>query len=140
MNDVIEIAASFAECCIVVRLCNGFLGFKSENLKWSKSGVFFILLALNNVFLGQMEGFENISIGVLLFLSLVYSFVFLKGKIWEKLLVSVIPTVTALPINLIIINGLSALAGNDRTAVMPGGSMRLLGLLLSKIKIGRAHV
>lgn len=133
MNDVIEIAASFAECCIVVRLCNGFLGFKSENLKWSKSGVFFILLALNNVFLGQMEGFENISIGVLLFLSLVYSFVFLKGKIWEKLLVSVIPTVTALPINLIIINGLSALAGNDRTAVMPGGSMRLLGLLLSKI-------
>lgn len=133
MNDIIEIAASLAECCIFVRLCNGFLGFKSEKLKWLKSGVFFILFALNDVFLGQLEGFENISIGILLFLFLVYSFVFLKGKIWEKLLVTVIPTITALPISLLVINTLSMLACNDRAAVMPGGSMRLLVLFLTKI-------
>lgn len=133
MNNIVEIAASLAECCIVVRLCNGFLGFKSDDLKWIKSGVLFILFALNNVFLSQLDGFENISIGILLFLSLVYSFVFLKGKIWEKLLVSIIPAITELPINLIIINTLSMLAGNDRSAVMPGGSMRFLGLLMSKI-------
>lgn len=133
MNDIIEIAASLAECCIFVRLCNGFLGFKNEKMKWLKSGVFFILFALNDVFLGQLNGFENIAIGILLFLSFVYSCVFLKGKIWEKLLVSVIPTITELPINLIVINTLSILAGNDRSAVMPGGSMRLLGLFLSKI-------
>lgn len=133
MNNIVEIAASLAECCIVVRLCNGFLGFKSDDLKWIKSGVLFILFALNNVFLSQLDGFENISIGILLFLSLVYSFVFLKGKIWEKLLVSIIPAVTELPINLIIINTLSMLAGNDRSAVMPGGSMRFFGLLMSKI-------
>ncbi len=133
MNDIIEIAASLAECCIFVRLCNGFLGFKNENLKWLKSGFFFILLTLNNVFLSQFDSFENISIGILFFLSLVYSFVFLKGKIWEKLLVSVIPAITVLPINLIIINTLSMIVGNNRTEVMPGGSMRLCGLFLSKI-------
>lgn len=133
MNDVIEIAASLAECCIFVRLSNGFLGFKNENLKWLKSGIFFILLLLNNVYISQLDGFENISIGILLIMSLGYSFVCLNGKIWEKFLVSVIPTITVLPINLIIINTLSMLSGNDRTAVMPGGSMRFLGLFLSKI-------
>ena len=133
MNDIIEIAASLAECCIFVRLCNGFLGFKNEKLKWLKSVVIFILFALNDVFLGQLDGFENIAIGIHLFLSLVYSYLFLKGKIWEKMLVSVIPTITELPINVVIINTLSMLAGNDRTAVMPGGSMRFLGLFLSKI-------
>lgn len=133
MNDIIEIVASLAECCIFVRLCNGFLGFKSENLKWLKSGAFIILLGLNDIFLCQLDGFENIAIGMLLFMSLVYSCLFLKGKIWEKLLVSVIPTITELPINLAIINTLSMLAGNNRTAVMPGGSMRFLGLFLSKI-------
>ena len=30
MNTGIEVAASLVECCIFVRLCNGFLGFKSE--------------------------------------------------------------------------------------------------------------
>lgn len=133
MNDIIEITASLVECCIFVRLCNGFLGFKNENLKWLKSGFFFILLTLNNVFLSQFDSFENISIGILFFLSLTYSFFFLKGKIWEKLLVSVIPAITVLPINLIIINTLSMLVGNNRTEVMPGGSMRLCGLFLSKI-------
>ena len=133
MNDIVEIAASLAECCIVVRLCNGSLGFKSDYLKWIKSGFLFILFALNNVFLSQLDGFENISVGMFLIFSFVYSIFFLKGKIWEKLLVSIIPAITELPINLIIINTLSMLAGNDRSAVMPGGSMRFLGLLISKV-------
>lgn len=132
MNDMIEITASLAECFIFVRLCNGFLGFRSEKLRWLKSGIFFFLFALTDIFLGQLKGFEDICIGILLFLFLLYSFVFMKGKIWEKLLVSVIPTITVLPINLITINLLGVFAGNDRSAVMPGGTMRFIGLFLTK--------
>ena len=80
MNDIVEIAASLAECCIVVRLCNGSLGFKSDYLKWIKSGFLFILFALNNVFLSQLDGFENISVGMFLIFSFVYSIFFFKRE------------------------------------------------------------
>ena len=79
MNNFIEILASVLECCIFVRLFNGFLELKNNKMKWLKSSVFF-----NDIFTAQIDGFENISIFILLLIFLVYSIVFLKGKIWEK--------------------------------------------------------
>ncbi|MBD5156128.1 MAG: GHKL domain-containing protein [Butyrivibrio sp.] len=132
MNNIIEACASIVECCIFIRICNGFLGFKSEKKKWLKTLFVFVPLALVDVFLSQLEGFENISIFMLLLILLVYSFVFLKGKKWEKVLVSVIPTVTALPINLIVMSAFSLLVGNDRAEIMPGGTMRIPVLFFTK--------
>lgn len=132
MNNIIEISASLAECCICVRLCNGYLGFKSEKMKWLKSIAFFALFAVNDVFLSQLNGFENISIAIMLLIFLVYTFIFMKGKIIEKILVSVIPTTTMLPINLIVITAFGALSGNDRSASLVGGAMRIPVLFFSK--------
>ena len=132
MNDFVEILASLLECCIFVRICSGFLGFKNEKMKWLKTISVYVPLAVVDVFLCQLEGFENISIFMLLALLLVYSFVFLKGQIWEKILVSVIPALTALPINMIVISAFSMLADNNRTEVMPGGTMRIPALFFSK--------
>lgn len=132
MNNIIEISASLAECCIFVRLCNGYLGFKSEKMKWFKSIVFFALFAVNDVFLSQLNGFENISIALMLLIFLVYTFIFMKGKIIEKILVSVIPTTTMLPINLSVITAFGALSGNDRSASLVGGEMRIPVLFFSK--------
>ena len=132
MNNIVEACASLLECCIFVRICNGYLGFKTEKLKWLKAIIVYIPLALVDVFLCQLEGFENISIFMLLLILLIYSFVFLSGKIWEKILVSVMPTLTALPINLVVMSVFSMLADNDRTEVMPGGTMRIPVLFFSK--------
>lgn len=132
MNNIIEISASLAECCIFVRLCNGYLGFKSEKMKWFKSIVVFALFAVNDVFLSQLNGFENISIALMLLIFLVYTFIFMKGKIIEKILVSVIPTTTMLPINLSVITAFGALSGNDRSASLVGGEMRIPVLFFSK--------
>ena len=132
MNNIVEACASLLECCIFVRICNGYLGFKTEKLKWLKAIIVYIPLALVDVFLCQLEGFENISIFMLLLILLIYSFVFLSGKIWEKILVSVMPTLTALPINLIVMSVFSMLADNARTEVMPGGTMRIPVLFFSK--------
>ena len=132
MNTVIEVAASLVECCIFVRLCNGFLGFKNGKLNWLKSTVAFLIFALNDVWLGGISGFENVSIVTMLMIFLGYSFVFLKGKVWEKLLVSIVPTITALPINLIVMSLFSALSGNERAEVMPSGVMRIPVLFFSK--------
>lgn len=132
MNNFIEVLASLIECCIFVRMCNGYLGFKNENLKWLKTIIVYIPLALIDVFLCQLSGFENISILMLLFTLLIYSFISLNGKIWEKIFVSVIPTLTALPINLIVMSVFTILADNNRAEVMPGGTMRIPVLFFSK--------
>lgn len=132
MNDFIEAFASLLECCIFVRICNGYLGFKNEKLKWLKTIIAYIPVALVDVFLSQIVGAENISVFLILLFLLIYSFAFLGGRIWEKILVSVIPTLTALPINLIVMSAFAILADNNRAEVMPGGTMRIPVLFFSK--------
>ena len=51
---------------------------------------------------------------------------------WEKILVSVIPTITALPINLAVMGTFTAIADNNRSAVLPGGIMRIPVLFFTK--------
>ncbi len=132
MNNIIEISASLAECCIFVRLCNGYLGFKSEKFRWLKSMCLLIISALIDVFLSQLKCFEIISIILNLLILFTYSMIFLNGKILEKVLVSIIPTTTALPINLIVITAFGALSGNDRSASLVGGEMRIPVLFFTK--------
>ena len=132
MNKGIEVVASLLECCIFVRLCNGFLGFKSEKGKWLKTAVLFIIIAHVDVFLSQLDGFENISIILLMLIMLTYAVVFLNGKLWEKLMIPIIPTITELPINLIVMSVFSSLLGNERADVLPDGGMRIPVLFFSK--------
>lgn len=132
MNNIIEACASIVECCIFVRLCNGYLGFKSERMKWIKTLIGFIPLAFVDVFLTQVKGFANISIFLLLLLMFGYSLVFLRGKIWEKILVSIIPTATALPINMMVIGVFSAIADNNKAVALQGGAMRIPALFFTK--------
>lgn len=132
MNHFIEACAAFFECCIFVRLFHGFLGLKDNKLKWLKSSAFFMIIALGDMFLAQLDGFETISIAILSLIFLRYSFVCLNGKLWEKLLVSFIPAMTALPINFAVMAIFCAIADNDRTAVMPGGVMRIPVLFFTK--------
>ena len=50
MNFFVEAFASLLECCIFLRICNGYLGFKNEKLKWLKTIIVYIPLALIDVF------------------------------------------------------------------------------------------
>ena len=131
--NLAEILASLAECYIVVRLAGRFLGFKSEKLKWAKSIGFFIVLAFDNVILSQIGFFKNIS-EILMLLSLfVYSIIFLNGKIQEKILLTVIPVTTAMPINLLVINIFRAASENPVTELTePGGALRIPVLFFTK--------
>lgn len=79
MNYIIEILASVTECCIVVRFCNQFLGFRNDRLTFLKSLAFFILLAADNIFLSQLSGFEILSLVILLTLIFCTQCCFSKG-------------------------------------------------------------
>lgn len=133
MNDVIEIAASLASNCIYLRLCNGFLELKSNRLKWLKSAAFIVLTLITDPAIVKLELINDMSGYWAMFIILVYSLLFLKGKIWEKLLVSVMPALIQLPISMITLNIFAGLAGNNRAAALPGGSMRFYALVVSQL-------
>ncbi|MCM1167522.1 MAG: GHKL domain-containing protein [Lachnospiraceae bacterium] len=133
MIDFIEILASLAECFIIVRLSNRFLGFKNENLKWLKSTCLFVLLAFTDVILSRFSIFKNIYEIFILLILLMYSLVFLNGKIQEKILLTAIPITTAMPINLIIINAFRAASEDPVTELTePGGALRIPILFFTK--------
>lgn len=131
--NLAEIMASLAECYIIVRLAGNFLGFKNDKLNWAKSIGFFAVLAIENLFLSQIGFFKNIS-EILMLLSLfAYAVIFLSGKIQEKILLTVIPVTTAMPINLLVINIFRAASENPVTELTePGGALRIPVLFFTK--------
>ncbi|MBD5116856.1 MAG: GHKL domain-containing protein [Ruminococcaceae bacterium] len=132
MNDIIEIAATLASSCIYLRLCNGFLGLKDHKFKLLKSVGFVLLQLIIDPAIVKLEIIDDISGYLSMIIILVYSFWFLKGKIWEKLLVSVIPALIQLPLSMISINIFGSLAGNNRAEALPGGSMRFYVLVFAQ--------
>lgn len=133
MNDIIEIAASLASSCIYLRLCNGFLGLHNNRLRWLKSVGFIVLILIADPAIFKLEIFDDISGYWAMIVILVYSLLFLNGKIWEKLLVSVIPALIQLPLSMISINLFAGLAGNNRAEALPGGSMRFYVLVFTQL-------
>ena len=133
MMNFAEILASLAECYIIVRLANRFLGFRNDKLKWAKSVGFFALLAFENIELSQIGIFQNISEILMLVLLFCYSLIFLGGKIQEKILLTIIPVTTTMPINLIIINIFRAASEDPVTELTePGGALRIPVLFFTK--------
>lgn len=134
MNNVYEVTASVVECYLFMRFCNRFLGFKNKNMVWLKSLVFFMILTLENTFLSQRDGWKHISSFVLVIVIAVYAFLFLSGKLYEKILVSLFPSIMILPINITLINAFCTITGAHVTEIIePGGKFRLLILIFSKL-------
>ncbi len=133
MGNVCEIAASLIECFIVVRFFGRWLSLKWEKNKYYIYGTLFVLLALDNVVLSQKEGFENFSVVALLLLLFAYALIFQQGKIYEKILEALVPALTVLPINIIVLYSMSIIT-DESTEVLrhAGGSLRFLVLFFTK--------
>ena len=133
MIYLVEILASIAECYIIVRLANRFLGLKSSKLKWVKLVSLFAVLVFDNIILSQVKIFENASELLMLLILFVFAIIFLNGKIQEKILLTLIPVTTAMPINLITINIFRAASESSVTEFTePGGALRIPVLFFTK--------
>lgn len=141
MSDVSEILASVSECWIVVRLCNRFLGFRNPKFKFLKSMGFFLVLLTENIMFTQKEWRNDISFVVetlgivcLIVLCLGYVFLFLDGRVNEKILIAIFPAAAILPINLMIFNVLRTLSGEYAVEIIqPGGKARIPTIIFSKL-------
>lgn len=134
MSGMMEILACLAEVYLVVRLCNHFLGFRDRRLHMLKSAGFFLVLAVEDLIGSQWECVFHISDLLFLVLIGIYVFLFMDGRLYEKILITIFPAITILPINLIILNIVRTLSGEFATdMIRPGGQLRILILLFSKV-------
>ena len=139
MNDIAEIIASIAESYIEVRLCNRFLGFKNKNRTMLKTVGCFSILVLGNILDTQKNGDVTMLWESLFCLSSIlilgaYAFLFLEGKFFDKLLVSLMPAIAILPINLFVFNVIRTLSGVSTADIIePGGKARIWALIFSKL-------
>lgn len=132
-DNYIEWIASLIECLIVVKFSERWLPFRYDKYRIGITGILFVLLSVDNIFLSQKEGFENVSIFLMLMLIFLYSVIFQKGRIYEKLLEVILPTITIFPINGIVLYAISYVTKENVDALRsPGGELRILVLFFSK--------
>lgn len=133
MSKFYELIGSLTECFIVVRFCNNILEFKNKKLCVLKSLIFFLALTADNILLSQLSGYERISTYLLIAIVFIYNFLFLKGNVFEKIILSLTPTLIILPVNLIILHMFSLVSGKNIQELMTvTGHMRIMILFFSK--------
>ncbi len=132
LEYVMELAASITECLVIVRLCNESLTMKTQKLRWLKSLLYFLLLLSTNILFGQR--IENLALVLLFLITGGYLLLFFEGKLYEKLLITIFPVITILPINLLLMNMLRVMSGcYFKEVILPGGSLRIPILVFSKL-------
>lgn len=130
---VVEILASMIECILITRFSTGFLNFKSKEHSIIKCTVLFGLLLCDDVLLSQRNGYEALSIVGLFSVVLIYSLIFLKGNIFQKLLTALVPMLTILPINLLVLHLFSYAADTTIAELIDSqGSVRIMMLFFTK--------
>ncbi|MDR0917684.1 MAG: hypothetical protein LBM93_00305, partial [Oscillospiraceae bacterium] len=108
-----EFMASIAECLITVFFLNNFIGNNKSNKKNKNSLIYssllFLLLAVDNILLGQLEGFESISLFIMIILCSLYSYLFLSKNI--------IKNSVCILLNFFIITGIALLTFHINSAI-----------------------
>ena len=129
-----EILAVIVECMIVTRMLIQYFKFRSEDyriLKW--------LLLFSLLFATDMAGTfgmanETFLISSCLLIEIAFSAIFLKGNIFEKILISVINYVLVYFINLPVMSAISAIAGIPMLQLQMSQNVeRVVCLFITKI-------
>ena len=129
-----EILAVIVECMIVTRMLIQYFKFRSEDyriLKW--------LLLVSLLFATDMAGTfgmanETFLISSCLLIEIAFSAIFLKGNIFEKILISVINYVLVYFINLPVMSAISAITGIPMLQLQMSQNVeRVVCLFITKI-------
>ncbi|MBP3857008.1 MAG: GHKL domain-containing protein [Ruminiclostridium sp.] len=120
-----EVFASLLESLIVARFCCKFLEYRKSKLTVPASLGMFVLLAVDNAVLSNLAGSENLSIILMLAIILAHQMIFMKGTLFEKILIAISPTVIIMPVSIIGAYGIPLLLGDSAST----GMRRMLVLI-----------
>lgn len=113
---VIEMFASIIECIISVLFMVELFGYKENKYSTYNYGIAVfavILLNFDNVYLSQREGYELLSIILLIVILFVFSLVALKGRIYQKIIASLTVPMLIMLISMGCLYLISAIANVD---------------------------
>ena len=129
-----EILAVVVECMIVTRMLIQYFKFRSENCRILKWILLFSLLFATDVAGTFGAANETFLISSCLLIEIVFSAVFLKGNIFEKILISVINYVLVYFINLPVMSAVSAITDVSMLQLKDAQNVeRVVCLFLTKL-------
>ena len=129
-----EILAVVVECMIVTRMLIQYFKFRSENCRILKWILLFSLLFATDVAGTFGAANETFLISSCLLIEIAFSTIFLKGNIFEKILISVINYVLVYFINLPVMSAISAITGIPMLQLQMSQNVeRVVCLFITKI-------
>lgn len=134
MNEFYEIAASVTECMIIVGFCNRYFRYKNKRYIFWGSAVFFVLLCAENIVLSAHTGLEILDVVLFMLMIFIYSELFLNGRIYEKVMISILLPNSVLLINQLLVTGLCTILNCSLSEIIePNGRLRIPILFFSKL-------
>ena len=133
MRLFMEAAAALTESGIAVGFFSRWLPLKKQRTGTCIYSTLFLLLILENMALRQKEGTANLSVAAWMLLVFAYAMIFQQGRIYEKISEALMPPMTMLPINMIVLYLMSIISGESIEALThTGGCLRFLVLFFTK--------
>lgn len=132
--SAVELTAVLVECLIISRLMIRFFGYKSSHNRWLKSAGLFLMLSVFDYSFTNLLNNELMSIVTIIGGSILFSALFLNGKLFEKMLLSVICYLLPCFINLPILYTVSYVSRISVGAlVVERSASRVICIILTKL-------
>lgn len=108
--QIVEYIGSIAECIISLYFVSSFLGYKQIKNKYVFTAIAFLLLAVDNIWLSQKPGYEVVSVVLLIAILIGYSLMALSGRVYLKIVISMVVPMLIMVINMASLFLISAIA------------------------------
>jgi signal transduction histidine kinase len=108
--QIVEYLGSIIECIISLYFMISFFDYKQIRSKYFLSVIALILLVIDNIYLSQKPGFEMISVILLILILFMFSLVALKGRVYLKIVLSLVVPMIIMVINMASLFVISTIA------------------------------
>lgn len=128
----LEFTATITECFIITDFMTKFLGFKDGKCNIFKIILCVALLVLNEAFTSE-QFHEHLKIALLVLICFAYCYIYLKGSLWGKMFVSLIPCTLMVMISTSVLVLFQRAVGlNFEDLIQTQGVYRLMILFITK--------
>ena len=134
IKTVAEIIAIFAECFIVTRMLIRYFRLKSDNYRFLKWAILFIPLFATDILGSFFVANEVFLISTCLVCEFLFAITFLKGNLFEKLMISIVNYAILYFINLPVLTLISTISDMSTSQLVASQNIeRIICLFITKL-------
>ena len=134
IKTVAELIAIFAECFIVTRMLIRYFRLKSDNYRFLKWAILFIPLFATDILGSFCVANEVFLISTCLVCEFLFDIIFLKGNLFEKLMISIVNYAILYFINLPVLTLISTISDMSTSQLVASQNIeRIICLFITKL-------